>query len=110
MNNNTLKINGRSVILNGVPVNCVTDYQIGTDVDNYVLNCCISFDIYPQNLEFSSEPSEEPSQKETEEISLETSSTADLLSELKNRKAIHVEYDCLNEESFIFGKYDGKIQ
>ncbi len=47
--------------------------------------------------------------EEDEEFSLETSSTADLLSELKSRKAIHVEYDCLSEESFIFGKYDGKI-
>lgn len=46
---------------------------------------------------------------EEKEITPEDFSTAELLSELKNRKAIHVEYDSLNEESFIFGKYDGKV-
>lgn len=46
---------------------------------------------------------------EAEKAALEDFSTAELLSELKRRKAIHIEYDCLSEESFIFGKYDGKI-
>lgn len=47
---------------------------------------------------------------EAEKVTLEDFSTAELLSELKRRKAIHIEYDCLSEESFIFGKYDGKIR
>lgn len=47
--------------------------------------------------------------EKSEEFPLDSFSTAELLSELKNRKAIHVEYELLDEESFIFGKYDGKI-
>jgi hypothetical protein len=38
-----------------------------------------------------------------------TPESAELLSELKSRKAIHIEYDRFDGESFIFGKYDGKI-
>lgn len=46
---------------------------------------------------------------EAEKVTLEDFGTAELLSELKSRKAIHIEYDRFDGESFIFGKYDGKI-
>lgn len=105
MKNNVLKVQGGNVLLNGVVVNKITDFQIGTASEVGTAECCLTFDIPVRNMEFSnvvfSEAGEKISCSIKKEEILEDFSTEELVRELEKRGAANI-YRTDDRNLFVF--------
>jgi len=109
MTNNVLKVQGGNVLLNGVAVNKITDFQIGTTAEIGTAECCLTFDIPVKNMEFSnvvfSETGEKNSCSVKKEELLEDFSTEELVRELEKRGAADIHRTDDRNQFFFTGNF-----